>query len=126
MFGKLLSVLSILALGVVAQNPCDDAYGAHCPEKSGWSVGECLKKVEDGNAISEKCAEFINMHDKCKNEIDMHCKGNEYTGDTLPCLTEWTNVDLISVDCAASFPKKAEVEKKMSKKAKKNADKRRK
>ena len=110
-----------------AQNPCDDAYGAHCPEEAGWSVGECLNKVSDPGAISDKCAEFIQMHNSCRDEIESHCKGNEYTGDVLPCLTEWTNSDLISAACSDSFPKKEEKrEKKKSKSDKRKADKRRK
>jgi hypothetical protein len=55
---KLVSLfLSLLltAIYVSAQIPCDEAYGTHCPEESGWDVGDCLKK-QDG--LSPECMQF--------------------------------------------------------------------
>jgi len=70
------SVFVTLAL---AQNYCDDAYGAHCPEESGWDVGDCLSKL-DVSLQGEKCHDFITLHEACRTEIDEHCVGKEYTG----------------------------------------------
>ena len=123
-FVYLLVALTVLHAPVSAQNPCDDAYGAHCPEEAGWKVGECLKNVPE--ELPKECSQFITIHDSCKEDIDQHCKGNEYTGDLLPCLTEWTNADLISQGCATTFPTKEDPEKKLSRAEKKKADKRRK
>jgi len=108
------SLLVTLAMG---QNYCDDAYGAHCPEESGWDVGTCLSKL-DTSLQGEKCHDFITLHNVCRVEIDTHCEGKEYTGDVLPCLTEWTSADLISSECKALFPvkpPKAEKRKKTKK-----------
>lgn len=77
MFCRLFSIVALsgFCFLVTAQNPCDDVYGAYCPEEAGFSVGECLKKLTEPSAISEKCAEFINVHDQCKVEIESHCAG---------------------------------------------------
>jgi hypothetical protein len=57
--------INVLFLGVsLGQNLCDDAYGAHCPESSGWDVGECLKKLES-TELSAECVNFIKFHDEC-------------------------------------------------------------
>jgi hypothetical protein len=63
-----------------------------------------------------------------QGDIDKFCVGQEYTGDLLPCLTQWTNIKDISEACAEQFPKKAEKPAKRSQSAseKKKADKRRK
>ncbi|RYG95269.1 hypothetical protein EON65_56245 [archaeon] len=65
-----------------AQIPCDEAYGQHCPEASGFEVGECLKNL-DPSQLSEECKNFIVIHDLCREDITKHCTGNEYTGDLL-------------------------------------------
>ena len=123
---KLFAVL-IACLGLFsnAQNYCDEEYGVHCPEESGWNVGSCLKK-SDKSLLSAKCVEFINLHDSCEDDIKTHCAGNVYTGDLLPCLTEWTKPEVISEACKEAFPKKEERSKKLSKEEKAKADKRRK
>ena len=74
------SLVVTLAFG---QNYCDDAYGAHCPEESGWDVGDCLSKL-DASLQGEKCHDFITLHDTCRVEIDTHCIGKEYTGKHTP------------------------------------------
>ena len=148
---------SLLASVALSQNYCDDAYGAHCPEESGWDVGDCLSKL-DVSLQGEKCHDFITLHDTCRAEIDEHCVGKEYTGeslllnhcvsccfpvslklidvlfsngknlgDVLPCLTEWTSIDLISDECKALFPVKApKPEKRKKTKKEKERDKKRK
>lgn len=87
-----------------SQIPCDDAYGAHCPEESSWGVGDCLKKLE---SLSQDCSEFVKLHDECKSEIDSTCSGKEYTADVLPCLTEWNQISL-STSCQKALPQKKE------------------
>lgn len=71
---------SLLATVALSQNHCDDAYGAHCPEESGWDVGNCLAKL-DISLQGDKCHEFITLHETCRSEIDEYCAGKEYTGD---------------------------------------------
>lgn len=66
----------------VAQIPCDEAYGLHCPEASGFEVGECLKNL-DPSELSEDCKNYIVIHDLCREDITKNCPGNEYTGDVL-------------------------------------------
>lgn len=112
-----------------AQIPCDDAYGAYCPEESGYSVGDCLKRVasEDPSAVSKECIDYIGIHETCREDIDTHCSGKEYTGDLLACLSEWTKPDQLSSTCLTSLPKKkAPKKRKLSATEKKKADKRRK
>jgi hypothetical protein len=76
-------ILCIALVGLVnAQIPCDDAYGANCPEAAGWEVGDCLKNV-DQNVLSTDCKSYIAVHDACKGDIEQHCTGKEYTGDAL-------------------------------------------
>jgi hypothetical protein len=53
-------------LSIYGQNLCDDSYAAHCPEESGWSVGDCLKKQEDASTLGAACESFILLHDTCK------------------------------------------------------------
>eukprot|EP01031_Cornospumella_fuschlensis_P028468 gene28468-34365_t len=45
-------------LDAVKEIPCDEAYGQHCPEASGFEVGECLKNVEPSQ-LSEECKNYI-------------------------------------------------------------------
>jgi len=118
----MLLVLLLAATKVFAQIPCDDAYGEHCPDKSGWEVGECLK----GKTISEACESFIAMQEACRVDIDTHCNGKEFTGDCLSCLNEWTKPELLSPACLAKMPPKVvKKEKKLSKEERKKADARR-
>ena len=86
----LVSVLNVIALLLLcgpcfSQIPCDDAYGAYCPEESGFSVGECLKRQKLEN-LSEPCIKYIQMHDACREEILKYCNGKEYTGDATGSL----------------------------------------
>jgi hypothetical protein len=78
-------ILSVFS-GVLGQIPCDDAYGANCPEASGYEVGECLKKV-DQSSLSDECKNYIVWHDMCREDIETHCTGKEYTGDALGIRT---------------------------------------
>jgi len=77
----LISVIVVI-LSVHAQIPCDDAYGQHCPEASGFEVGDCLKKI-DSSTLPKECLDYIGMHDVCKGDIDQHCNGKEYSGDAV-------------------------------------------
>jgi hypothetical protein len=70
------------------------ADGQHCPEASGYEVGDCLKKL-DSSELSAECKSYITLHDACREDIAAHCAGKEFTGDLLVCLTEWTNPDLL-------------------------------
>ena len=76
-----LLLMTLLCL-TRAQIPCDDAYGTNCPEASGYEVGECLKKV-DQSTLSKDCTDYIQLHDACREDLDQHCTGKEYTGDAL-------------------------------------------
>eukprot|EP01031_Cornospumella_fuschlensis_P027849 gene27849-33630_t len=62
MFEMMLFVLTAVFLLCaslsLAQIPCDEAYGQHCPEASGFEVGECLKNVEPSQ-LSEECKNYI-------------------------------------------------------------------
>ena len=60
-------------------------------------------------------------------DLDLHCVDKAYTGDALPCMTEWTSPDLLSEICRGTLPPKKIVQKKkQSKEEKRKADKRRK
>lgn len=131
MFIQTLLLLSFFVLNK-GQNACDDPYAQYCPESSGWDVGICLQNLNDNlkEEFNAECKSFIDLHNRCKDDIETYCKGKEYTGDILPCLMEWTPIESISEDCVKSFPKKinsnhSKNTSKDSKKAKKNAEKRR-
>ena len=120
----LLVVLILVVTAVYGQIPCDEAYGTFCPEATGWGVGDCLRAKKPD--LSADCSAFIELQDTCKVDIDTHCTGKEYTGDVLPCLTEWTKPDVVSPTCLAALPKKQEKkERKLSAEEKAKADKRR-
>lgn len=105
------------------QIPCDDAYGSHCAEHSGWGALACVKELD---SLSESCRQYIALHDFCKDDIEKYCVGNEFTGDLLPCLTEWTPLSSLSPSCGDALPKKEETkEKKLTKEEKEKANKRR-
>ena len=124
MWGPLLTFAVLLLAAIVrAQIPCDDAYGTHCPEEIGWPVGDCLRKQ---SGLPAACTEFIKLQDTCKGDVDKWCVGKEYTGDLIPCLTEWTKPTDLSAECLAALPKKEpKAEKVMSKEDKAKAAKRR-
>ena len=75
----LVAIVASYSIVVQAQNYCDDAHGAHCPEHSGWEVGECLSKIDE-SLQGEKCHDFILLHETCKVDLDKHCAGKEYSG----------------------------------------------
>lgn len=101
---SILLCLAAFVLGLIrGQIPCDEAYGAHCPEEIGWPVGDCLKKQA---GLSSACNDFISLQDRCKADIDKFCIGKEYTGDLIPCLTEWTKPADLSAECVAALPSK--------------------
>jgi len=57
---RLLNLVSAALLTLsVAQIPCDDQFGAFCPEASGWTVGDCLK--EHQAELPEPCTVYINV-----------------------------------------------------------------
>lgn len=116
--------LGALALATTwAQIPCDEAYGAHCPEEIGWPVGDCLRKQA---GLPAECSKFIALQDTCKADIDKFCIGKEYTGDLVPCLTEWTKPADLSSECVAALPsKEPKAEKVLSKEELARAAKRR-
>ena len=102
----LVLLFSCCLIGLcVAQIPCDDVYMKHCPELSGWAVQECIR--ENGGYDGE-CADFMRLHDACIDEIVEYCRGFEYSGDLIPCLTQWTAPEKISERCRSEFPKKKE------------------
>ncbi len=120
MFAYILVVsLALLSSLAQAQIPCDDAYGAYCAEESGWSVGKCLKAQTE--ELGANCRGYISLHDNCEREINEHCAGKEYTGDLLPCLTEWTSQSLLSEECKGALPKKEDKEKVLNKEERKRA-----
>eukprot|EP00981_Chlorochromonas_danica_P011426 scaffold4011_cov197-Ochromonas_danica.AAC.8 len=120
-----IAVLWVVVQLATAQIPCDDAYGQHCPEASGFGVGDCLKTL-DAEVLSADCKQYINWHDTCKEDILKNCPGSEYTGDALACLTEWNKPEALSADCIEALPKKQETKKTMTAEEKKKAAQRRK
>ncbi len=80
----LIAASAIAIVAVLGQIPCDDAYGAHCPDASGFEVGECLKALSPEIVkLSSECQTYIQLHDTCKDDLNTHCAGKEYTGDAL-------------------------------------------
>lgn len=119
-------LVAIHIVCVTCQIPCDDVYGQYCPEESGLSVGECIKKL-DSSLVSSDCLKYIELHEICKDDIVTHCVGKEYTGDLVSCLSDWTKPELISEQCLAMLPKKEVAQKReLTPEEKKKADARRK
>lgn len=81
-FAVLAAVVLVILQIISAQIPCDEAYGQHCPEASGFEVGDCLKKL-DASHLSADCQVYINWHDVCREDIQRNCPGSEYTGDAI-------------------------------------------
>ena len=102
MFLQMLFVFCLM-VSVAAQIPCDDVYGASCPEHTGWAVGDCVRAA---GGYSEECGKFMEMSDICKANIEEHCKDKAYTGDLVSCLTEWTKPEQLTEECLAALPKK--------------------
>jgi hypothetical protein len=86
-FSTLLLSLFLGLIGVtlvLGQIPCDDAYGQFCPSESGFGVADCLK-LQDQGSLGDACVAYIALHDTCREDIDTHCVGKEFTGDLLVC-----------------------------------------
>ena len=47
----------------------------------------------------------------CRPDIDKFCKGLEYTGEAMGCLTDWTKPGDLTAECGALLPKKVEERK---------------
>merc|ERR1711879_210565 len=47
-------------------------------------------------------------NEACDAEISEHCQGMYYHGDTMLCLTTWTQPESLSDKCKASLPAKKE------------------
>merc|ERR1719471_549505 len=123
--GKLTALVVGFLLPVVHCFPCDNEAGQVCPMSSGKDIGECLKDPSkhqltdiDGNPrelepgekpmeLSDECKSFIKINDACSAEIDEHCQGMFYHGDTMTCLTTWTKPDVLGESCKAALPKAA-------------------
>ena len=124
---RMLRIVLLIAacLKVSAQIPCDDVYGASCPEVSGWAVGDCVKEA---GGFSDECADYMHMSEECRDDINSVCKDMAYTGDLLSCLTEWNKPENLSEKCVAALPKPkpppAERKKTKEEKAKANKRKR--
>lgn len=101
----ILLVAVILLSAVNAQIPCDDAYGAYCPEEApGWKVGDILKTHKED--LSPACLAYIEMSEICRSDIDEFCANKAYTGELVSCLTEWTKPEQLSEACLEALPKK--------------------
>merc|ERR1712187_311583 len=105
---------------------CDNEAGQVCPMSIGKEVGECLQDPSkhqitdiDGNPrelepgekpleLSDGCKEFIKTNEACNSEIAEHCQGMYYHGDTMLCLTTWTQPEALSDKCKGSLPAKKE------------------
>merc|ERR1719183_1664742 len=102
---KLIILLSaFLAVGVSALSPCDNEAGQVCPMSSGKEVGECLldpskhaltdidgnpRELEPGEKpleLSADCHQFIKINSVCSAQIEEHCDGMYFQGDTMTCL----------------------------------------
>merc|ERR1719246_284800 len=57
---------------------------------------------------SADCKNFIKINEACSAEIEEHCSGNFFHGDTMICLTQWTKPESLGAGCAALMPKVVE------------------
>merc|ERR1740121_751654 len=123
-----LLALSALLRSARALSACDSEAGQVCPMSMGKEIGECLKDPSkhqitdiDGNPrelepgekpleLSAGCKDFIKINDACDAEIQEHCSGNFYHGDTMTCLTTWTSEDKIGAACKSALPAKVDTE----------------
>mmetsp|Transcript_58319 Transcript_58319/g.126058 ORF Transcript_58319/g.126058 Transcript_58319/m.126058 type:complete len:184 (+) Transcript_58319:60-611(+) len=120
---RLAASLAVFACYVGALSPCDNEAGQVCPSSEGLAIGECLDDPSkhtltdiDGNPreleageepmkISAECRDFIRINKACATEIDEHCSGMFFHGDTMTCLTTWTKPEVIGEACRAALPK---------------------
>nr|ABV22301.1 unknown [Karlodinium veneficum] len=124
MLRALLALLSLLAHAVAQSSPsCDNEAGQVYPMSVGKEVGVCLQDPSkhaltdiDGNPrelepgekpmeLSEDCKAFIKINEVCDKEIEEHCEGQYFQGDTMTCLTQW-KYDVLGDDCKGVLPKK--------------------
>merc|ERR1712232_276378 len=70
-------------------------------------MGE-LEPGEKPLELSDGCKEFIKTNEACDSEIAEHCQSMYYHGDTLLCLTTWTQPESLSDKCKATLPAKEE------------------
>merc|ERR550514_1506765 len=126
MFRFVYAVGACVALGARALMPCDSEAGQVCPMSVGKEIGECLsdpskhqltdidgnpRELEEGEApleLSAGCKDFIKISATCDSDIEEHCQGLHFHGDTMACLTTWTKPDVLSESCKAALPKSAE------------------
>lgn len=71
--------LTLFSLAV-AQLPCDEVHASLCPEYSGLEALECLKNQPD---LTPDCSSYISLHEICKDDINSHCTGLEFSGDLI-------------------------------------------
>merc|ERR1719343_1478624 len=120
-----MNVLSSTLFCGNALSSCDNEAGQVCPTHSGKEIGACLMDPKqhvltdiDGNPrelepgekpmeLSADCKAFIKINDLCSTEIEEHCPGMFFHGDTMICLTQWTKPDVLSKACSEALPKKA-------------------
>merc|ERR550537_1226037 len=118
-----LALLTLLMRGALGNHACDNEAGQVCPSSMGKEIGDCLKNPSkhtltdiDGNPreleegeqpmeLSSSCKDFIKVNEVCAAEIDEHCQGMFYHGDTMTCLTTWTKPDVLGEGCKAQLPK---------------------
>mmetsp|Transcript_23002 Transcript_23002/g.64313 ORF Transcript_23002/g.64313 Transcript_23002/m.64313 type:complete len:179 (+) Transcript_23002:93-629(+) len=121
-----LALLALLVRGALGNHACDNEAGQVCPSSMGKEIGDCLKdpskhtltdidgnprELEEGEQpleLSSSCKDFIKVNEVCAAEIDEHCQGMFYHGDTMTCLTTWTKPEELSEVCKALMPKKEE------------------
>lgn len=67
-------------------------------------IAQCLKDKSQHDiptAISSGCTDFMALHTACKDELERFCDDAYFTDDTIPCLTQWTDVSQLSDRCAS-------------------------
>lgn len=106
-----------VALRAQAQIPCEEEIRSACPDRPGPEVAGCLKderEHETKTSISSECTDFIALNVACNGDIRTHCEDAFFSGDTILCLTSWTDQASISDKCASvmkwAIPSKEEDE----------------
>ncbi|GMI04790.1 hypothetical protein TrRE_jg8005 [Triparma retinervis] len=97
---KVFSILGLASVGlVVAQIPCDEEYGKHCPDKSSWDVGECIREKVGMDNLSDSCKSYLTAMSVCKDDIAANCANLEFTGEVIVCMLNWTSPSKVSSGC---------------------------
>eukprot|EP00928_Gymnodinium_smaydae_P080447 TRINITY_DN64136_c0_g1_i1.p2 TRINITY_DN64136_c0_g1~~TRINITY_DN64136_c0_g1_i1.p2 ORF type:complete len:209 (+),score=69.75 TRINITY_DN64136_c0_g1_i1:80-628(+) len=130
---RLVAGAALLAPGALALSACDNEAGQVCPMSIGKEIGECLqdpskhqitdidgnpRELEEGEKpleLSAECKDFIKINKECEAEIEEHCQGQFYHGDTMTCLTQWAPQDALGAGCKDLLPKKEEKEEEVDK-----------